>query len=79
MGLEVIAIVIVTGLSCSVFGAAITRHFFPVEVVVLTSRTDVARLPAGNRHKHEYDHVRGDGEGWRCGLCDKPRPKEDAA
>ena len=85
MELEVIAIVIVTGLSCSVFGAAIAHRFFPVEVevpvevIVLTSRTDAPRLPPDTRHKHEYDHVRGDGEGWRCGLCDKPRPKEDAA
>ena len=79
MGLEVILIIAVVALLSFILGAGIIRYFFPVEVMVLTSRTDAPRLTPGTRHKHEYDHVRDDGKGWRCGLCDKPKLKEDAA
>ena len=25
------------------------------------------------RHKHRYDTITGDGRGWTCGICGRPR------
>lgn len=75
MELEVVAAVAASGLSGLALGAAVVRRFYPAEV--FASRADAPRLPPGARHKHEYDHVRGDGKGWRCGLCDEPQPRTD--
>ncbi len=69
---EAILAVLMALLLGSALGAGVARRFFPAEIAV--SRADGPRLPPGARHKHEYDHVRNDGKGWRCGLCDQPQP-----
>ena len=74
MDLEVILAVLMALLLGSALGAGVARRFFPAEIEIAVSRAHGARLPPGARHKHEYDHVRNDGKGWRCGLCDEPQP-----
>lgn len=62
-------------------GGFVVRRFFPVEVPVIATH---ATLPGPTLspyvpHEHEYDHVRGDGKGWRCGICESPKPVEAEA
>lgn len=44
-------------------------HRFPLAVPKLFPQW----LEKGGLHEHRFDTMLGDGSGWRCGICGKPR------
>ena len=39
---------------------------------ILPIRNPKTKIGLG-AHEHRYDTMKGDGKGWRCGICGQPR------
>ena len=62
---------ILIALAAGLFGGVLAGYIPRFHV-----RFGLLDLEPLEEHEHQYTTMRGDGQGWRCGTCDKPKGSE---